>query len=235
MENVKTLSQTISQQLATEIVRRELAPGTHLDEVSLAARFGVSRSPVRDALRQLAATRLVAYFPHRGFSVMAVDQDELDGLFEASGEIETLCARLCAQRALPAERKRIQMIHASTDKALTSRNVKVYSVLNEELHNAVFAGAHNKTLEEVAHNLRQRLAPFRARIFFVSHNRMARSHHEHDELVSAILAQDADGAAHAMREHAAHSAMNAMEHLKEEQGAAEASASSGQTSASLAD
>src|SRR5690348_9756087 len=158
MENVKTLSQTISQQLATEIVRRELAPGTHLDEVSLAARFGVSRSPVRDALRQLAATRLVAYFPHRGFSVMAVDQDELDGLFEASGEIETLCARLCAQRALPAERKRIQMIHASTDKALTSRNVKVYSVLNEELHNAVFAGAHNKTLEEVAHNLRQRLA-----------------------------------------------------------------------------
>ena len=222
MENGRTLSQAISQQLAAEIIRRELAPGAHLDEVSLAARFGVSRSPVRDALRQLAATRLVAYMPHRGFSVVAVDQAQLDGLFEASGEIETLCARLCAQRALPAERKRIQMIHASTGKALDSRNVKVYSSLNEDLHNAVLAGAHNKTLEEVAHNLRQRLAPFRDRVFFVSHNRMARSHDEHDDLVKAIVAEDGDAAALAMREHAAHSAMNAMEHLNEERAATDA-------------
>jgi DNA-binding GntR family transcriptional regulator len=216
MESARTLSQTISQQLATEIIRRELAPGTHLDEVSLAARFGVSRSPVRDALRQLAATRLVAYAPHRGFSVVAVDQAELDGLFEASGEVETLCARLCAQRALPAERKRIQVIHASTIKAIGSRNVQVYSSLNEELHKAILAGGHNKTLEEVAHNLRQRLAPFRARIFFASHNRMAKSREEHEELVNAILAQDGEAAAHAMREHAAHSAMNAMEHMNDE-------------------
>jgi DNA-binding GntR family transcriptional regulator len=193
--------------------------------VSLAARFGVSRSPVRDALRQLAATRLVAYVAHRGFFVVAVEQAELDGLFEASGEIETLCARLCAQRALPAERKRIQVIHASTDKAIASGNDKVYSALNEELHNAVLAGAHNKTLEEVARNLRQRLAPFRARIFFVSHNRMARSRAEHDELVKAILDQDAGAAARAMREHTAHSAMNAMEQLNEEGATADASES----------
>jgi DNA-binding GntR family transcriptional regulator len=218
MENGRTLSQTISQQLAGEIIRRELTPGTHLDEVSLAARFGVSRSPVRDALRQLAATRLVAYPPPRCFWWVAVDEAELDGLFEASGELETLCARLCAQRALPAERKRIQMIHASTAKAIASRNVKVYSSLNEELHQAILAGAHNKTLEEVAHNLRQRLAPFRARIFFASHNRMARSHDEHDELVRAIIAQDAEAAAGAMREHAAHSAMNAREHISDEAG-----------------
>ena len=116
-----TLSHSISQQLAAEIIGRELAPGTRLDEVSLAARFGVSRSPVRDALRQLSATRLVAYAPHRGFSVVAIDRAELGGLFEASGEVEALCARLCTQRALPAERKRIQMIHASAAKALTQR------------------------------------------------------------------------------------------------------------------
>jgi len=219
MENARTLSQTISQQLATEIIRRELAPGTHLDEVSLAARFGVSRSPVRDALRQLSATRLVAYAPHRGFSVVAIDQAELGGLFEASGEIEALCARLCTQRALPAERKRIQMIHSSTAKAIASRNVKVYATLNEELHQAIFAGAHNETLKDVAHNLRQRLAPFRGRMFFVSHNRMSRSHDEHEALVAAIIAQDPDAAAHAMLDHAAHSAMNAMERMSDEAGA----------------
>jgi DNA-binding GntR family transcriptional regulator len=216
MDTNTTLSQTISQQLAAEIVRRELAPGSHLDEISLAARFGVSRSPVRDALRQLAATKLVAYAPRRGFSVVAVDEVELDGLFEASGELETLCARLCTQRALPAERKRIQAIHARAATAIAAQNVPLYAAVNEELHQAVRAGAHNKTLEEVAHNLRQRLAPFRARMFFASHNRMARSHEEHEELVQAILAQDGEAAAHAMREHTAHSAMNAKEHISEE-------------------
>ena len=108
------------------------------------------------------------------------------------------------------------MIHASTAKAIAGRNVKMYSSLNEQLHQAVIAGAHNKTLEELAHNLRQRLAPFRARIFFVSHNRMAHSHDEHEELVNAIVEQDSEAAAHAMREHAAHSAMNAKEHISEE-------------------
>ncbi len=213
MSNRRTLSHTISEQLAGEIVRHRLAPGVRLDEVSLAARFGVSRSPVRDALRQLAATRLVAYAPHRGFSVVAIDQAELDGLLEASGEVEALCARLCAQRALPAERKRIQMLHASAAKALAEYDVATYASLNEGLHHAVFAGAHNKTLEEVANNLRQRLAPFRAQSFFTSHNRMARSHDEHADVVKAILAEDAPAAQRAMREHAANSAMNARDHV----------------------
>ena len=220
MQNSRTLSQTISQQLAAEIIRGELVPGARLDEVSLAARFGVSRSPVRDALRQLSATRLVEYAPHRGFSVVAIDRAELGGLFEASGEIEALCAGLCTQRALPAERKRIQMIHESAAKALGSRNVKVYASLNEEFHRAIFAGAHNQTLEEVANNLRQRLAPFRGRMFFVSHNRMSRSHDEHEALVAAIIAQDAAAATNAMREHGAHSAMNALERMREEAAAA---------------
>jgi DNA-binding GntR family transcriptional regulator len=216
MENGKTLSQTIAEQLATEIIGRELRPGTRLDEVSLAARFGVSRSPVRDALRHLAATRLVEYAPHRGFSVIAVERADLEGLFEASGEVETACARLCAQRAAPAERKRIEMIHQGASAALRKGDVKAYSALNEQLHEAVFAGAHNKTLQEVARNLRQRLAPFRSRMFFTTGNRIAQSHDEHDALVRAIALQDADAAAAAMREHAAHSTLNAMQQVVEE-------------------
>ena len=92
----------------------------------------------------------------------------------------------------------------------------MYASLNEEFHQAIFAAAHNETLAEVAKNLRQRLAPFRGRLFFVSRNRMARSHDEHDALVAAIVAQDADAAAHAMREHGAHSAMNALERMRGE-------------------
>lgn len=206
----RTLSENIAQQLAAEIIARELAPGTRLDELSLAARFGVSRSPVRDALRHLATTRLVAYAPHRGFSVVAVDAAELDGLFEASSEIEALCARLCAQRATPAERKRIELIHQGAARALPERNIKAYSGLNEQLHAAVFAGAHNRTLQEVAVNLRQRLAPFRSSPFFAAKNRIGESHREHSAVVDAVLRGDAEAAAQAMRDHGAHSAINAM-------------------------
>src|SRR3546814_389353 len=117
MEKGKTLSQTIADQLAEEIVMRRILPGTRMDEQSIATRFNVSRSPVRDALRQLATTRLVQYLPRRGFSAASVKPSELDGLFEASGEIETLCAKLCALRAGPAERKRIEHVHKLASEA----------------------------------------------------------------------------------------------------------------------
>ena len=222
METARTLSQTISNQLGEEIIRHQLQPGTRLDEQSLATRFGVSRSPVRDALRQLAATRLVDYVPHRGFSVVAVDPHELDELFEAAGEVESLCARLCALRAGPAERKRIEMIHHSAVRAASAGDAKVYSALNEDLHRSIYAGAHNTTLDEVARGLRQRLAPFRSMMFFTLDNRMQHSNAEHQGLVEALLAQDGDVAGRAMHDHAAHSAMNALSRLRADalQGAA---------------
>lgn len=216
MENAKTLSETIAEQLADEIIRRQIVPGTRLDEQSLADRFGVSRSPIRDALRTLAATRLVDHVPRRGFTVAEVDSTELDALFEAAGEIEALCARLCAHRAGPVERKRIELIYQSMEKAVQSGDAKVYAALNEELHRTIHAGARNRTLEEVAQGLRRRMAPFRSTLFFTADNRMRSSQDEHAALVRAIQARDAEAAGWAMHEHAAHSSMNAMQRMGQE-------------------
>lgn len=213
MSATVTHSQAISERLAEEIIRGQLAPGTRLDEQSLATRFKVSRSPVRDALRQLAATHLVEYFPHRGFSVARLDPVGLDQMFEAAAELEALCARLCALRAGATDRKRIEHIHQQAKQAVTGRATKTYAALNEDLHRTIYAGARNKTLEGIALNLRQRLAPFRARLFFTADNRMRGSHAEHDAIVKAILAQDAGAAAEAMRDHAAHAAMNISQHF----------------------
>jgi DNA-binding GntR family transcriptional regulator len=207
-ESGKTLSQFICERVTEEIVRGELAPGMRLDEQSLADRFGVSRSPIRDALRQLAATQLVLYVPHRGFSVAAVEPSELDGLFETACEIEALCAKLCALRATPAERKQLEVLHTLSTSVLRAKDERRYSALNDELHNLIYAGTHNGALAEIAVNLRQRLAPFRARLFFTIGNRMQESHREHGELIAAIIAQDADASSKAMHEHAARSAMN---------------------------
>jgi DNA-binding GntR family transcriptional regulator len=209
----KTLSQTIADQLAEEIVMNRIPPGTRLDEQSIAQRFGVSRSPVRDALRQLATTRVVVNQPRRGFSVSKVEPNDLDGLFEASGEVEALCARLCALRAGPTERLRIQFVHEQASEAIQRQDAKAYSAFNEEFHALIYTGCHNRTLEDVAVGLRQRLAPFRSRGFFVVDNRLQSSHVEHEALVQAILAQDGDAAARAMHKHAANSAMNVMQHF----------------------
>jgi DNA-binding GntR family transcriptional regulator len=219
MDKSITLAQTVADRLAEEIIRRQLAPGTRLDEVSLAERFGVSRSPVRDALRQLAGTRLVDHRPRRGFCVAVVDQDGLEDLFEAAGEVEALCAKLCARRAGAAERKRIEIVHQSTSSAAATGDATTYAALNEQLHRLIYAGARNRTLEELALNMRQRLAPFRAKLFFAADNRMQGSHLEHDAIVRAILARDAEGAAQAMQEHAAHAAMNVRTHLPRDDGA----------------
>ena len=91
-------------QLADEIVRGALAPGAPLDETEIARRFNVSRTPVREALRQLVASGLVESRAHRGAVVARPSIERLTGMFEAMAELEALCAGLAAARITPAER-----------------------------------------------------------------------------------------------------------------------------------
>jgi DNA-binding GntR family transcriptional regulator len=211
---VSTLSQRISEKLGADIVAGKLAPGAKLDEEALAARFKVSRSPVRDALRQLAATHLVESQPRRGFSVALIDPAGLQDMFEASSELEALCARLCALRAGATEKKNIERIHAEALSAAKKNDHTGYSRLNEDFHRAIYSGARNRTLEAATLALRQRLAPFRSRVFFHVENRIRSSSLEHDALAAAILKGDAGRAEDAMRSHTASAAMNALEYFR---------------------
>jgi DNA-binding GntR family transcriptional regulator len=99
----RTLAETLRLQLADEIIRGALAPGTILDETELARRFQVSRTPVREAIRQLAASGLVETRAHRGSVVAWPSHERLIGMFEVMAELEALCAALAAARTLPAE------------------------------------------------------------------------------------------------------------------------------------
>lgn len=210
-----TLSQRISSRLAADIINGALGPGAKLDEISLAARFKVSRSPIRDALRHLAATRLVEFQPRRGFSVSAIDIAGLLDLFEAASEVEGLLARLCANRAGLAERKQIELLHREARRMALDGDFKSYARLNEGFHMAIYAAARNRTLEDVATSLRQRLAPFRSQVFFHVQNRARASVEEHEALARAIVRGDADAAWEAMRHHAASSASNVIDYFAE--------------------
>jgi len=211
---VSTLSERISQKLGEDIASGRLAPGTKLDEESLAKRFKVSRSPVRDALRHLAATRMVESEPRRGFSVAVIDVAGLHDMFETVAELEALCARFCALRAGAPERKTIDGIHRQGLAAARSNDLNGYSRLNETFHRAIYSGARNRNLEALTLELRQRLAPFRSRVFFHVDNRMRTSSQEHDVLAKAIVRGDAERASEAMRSHTASTAANVMEYFR---------------------
>ena len=202
-----TLSETVAQALAAEIIDGKLAAGDRLDEQSLAQRFKVSRSPVRDALRHLAVTHLVEYAPRRGFSVTRIDPARLQDMYDALAELEALCARFCALRASTVERVALGRIHERARVAASKLASEDYAALNEDFHSAIYAGAHNETLKRVVFDVRRQLGPFRSRIFF-QRARLESSVREHGEVLAAILASNAEAAAAAMRLHTSQTAAN---------------------------
>jgi DNA-binding GntR family transcriptional regulator len=196
----KTLAEELRWQLADEIVRGALAPGTALDETELARRFRVSRTPVREALRQLAASGLIESRPHRGSVVAQPSHEHLIGMFEAMAELEALCAGLAAARITPAERHALVSAHEDLRAMIQSGDPQRYHEINEAFHSTVYAGAHNRYLAEITLATRIRVQPFR-RAQFRNLGRLAKSHMEHDLVVTAIMRGDREGAMRAMRDH----------------------------------
>jgi DNA-binding GntR family transcriptional regulator len=196
----KTLAEELRWQLADEIVRGALGPGTALDETELARRFRVSRTPVREALRQLAASGLIESRPHRGSVVAQPSHEHLIGMFEAMAELEALCAGLAAARITPVERRALATAHEDLRAMIQSGDPQRYHEINEAFHSTIYAGAHNTYLAEITLATRTRVQPFR-RAQFRNLGRLAKSHMEHDLVVTAIMRGDREGATRAMRDH----------------------------------
>jgi DNA-binding GntR family transcriptional regulator len=196
----RTLADELRLTLADDIVRGLLLPGAALDETELARRFGVSRTPVREAIRQLAASGLVEVRAHRGAVVARPSEERLLGMFEAMAELEALCAGLAAERMTPAERGALEAVHEELRALIQGGDPQRYHEVNEAFHAAIYAGTHNAYLAEMTHATRSRVQPFR-RAQFRNLGRLAKSHVEHDRVVLAILRGDRVGAAGAMRVH----------------------------------
>jgi DNA-binding GntR family transcriptional regulator len=195
-----TRAEELRLQLADEIVRGTLVPGAALDETDIARRFSVSRTPVREALRQLAASGLIEARAHRGAVVAQPSIERLGGMFEAMAELEALCAGLAAERMTPAERHRLEAIHEELRVLSHAGDPDRFHAINEHFHSAIYAGSQNGHIAEITLATRKRVQPFR-RAQFRNLGRLAQSHAEHDRVVVAILRGDRSGAANAMRAH----------------------------------
>jgi DNA-binding GntR family transcriptional regulator len=195
-----TRAEELRLQLADEIVRGVLAPGAALDETDIARRFSVSRTPVREALRQLAASGLIDARAHRGAVVARPSIERLGGMFEAMAELEAMCAGLAAERMTPTERHRLEAVHEELRVLSHAGNPDRFHEVNERFHNAIYAGSQNAYIAEITLSTRVRVQPFR-RAQFRNLGRLAKSHAEHDRVVVAILRGNRVGASAAMRAH----------------------------------
>ncbi|MFC3694107.1 GntR family transcriptional regulator [Chenggangzhangella methanolivorans] len=195
-----TRTDRLVRDLSDAIMSGEFEPGDRLDEHSLADRFGVSRTPVREALRQLATSGLVEVRPRRGAVVASLTADRLAELFGAMAELEATCSRLSAIGMSPVERRRLEAHHESMSAFVTENDPEGFAAANLTFHTMIYAGAHNGPLAEMAAGLRQRLLPYR-RAQFHTPGRLPRSHAEHGAVVEAIVAADAAAAHAAMLRH----------------------------------
>ncbi|HVW93871.1 MAG TPA: GntR family transcriptional regulator [Devosia sp.] len=188
--------------LADDIVSGRLEPGARLDEVSLAQRHEVSRTPVREALVRLSAIGLVDRQPNRGAVVAVLSDEHLNSMFEAMAELEGVCARLAAQRMTTSERNQLDAVHRDAARLVYLGAEEEYAQHNVDFHQRLYAGAHNRHIQELVSLTRSRLAPFR-RAQFRMPGRLAKSWDEHDVIVTAILRGDAAAAEAAARSHVA--------------------------------
>jgi DNA-binding GntR family transcriptional regulator len=196
----ETRAGLLRRRLADEIITGRLAPGERLDERELAARFGASRTPVREALRQLAAIGLAELRPHRGVIVARPNDDHLAETFELMADLESLCTRYAATRMSAPERRALEACHLSSGEFVRRGDRERYAARNIELHGLVYRGSHNRALEDTAQTIRRRLAPYRRGQFAVL-GRLALSFAEHERVVCAIVRGDAASASAAMHAH----------------------------------
>jgi DNA-binding GntR family transcriptional regulator len=199
-EQPSRLSEPLAERIEESIVTGAYAPGLRLDETELAAQYGVSRTPVREALIQLASAGLIEMRPRRGAIVAEIGPHRLVEMFEVMAELEAMCGRLAARRITQTEQQALVNAHQACRGARDGNDPDAYYRLNEQFHRTIYAASHNAFLAEQAIGLHRRLRPYR-RLQLRVRNRMTASFLEHDSIVEAILAGNGELAAERLRGH----------------------------------
>lgn len=211
MDNVSKIStvQRIETVLMEEISVGELSPGMRLDEAGLAERFGVSRTPIREALSRLTAQGILVPGEKRGVFVAEYSREELAQIFEAMHEIESACARIVSQRLNLLARSEIESAQADCMAAAKAGDRPAYLRANEAFHLAIYKATGNPYMAEIATEFRRRTGPFRAKKFETSED-LIRSAESHRELIDNIFSEDSATASNGMRSHMTESFMQTL-------------------------
>lgn len=198
----KRRADIIATDLEQMILTGEFADGERLDEIRLSERFGVSRTPLREAFQKLSMSGLVTQVPRRGVFVRQPGPVELLELFEFMAELEAACGRFAALRITDEALQALEQANENCERAVKAQDIDTYYTQNEVFHHLIYAQSGNRYLEQEALRLHRRLKPYR-RIQLKLRGRMKQSMAEHTEIVLALRDGNAQSAAHALRGHVA--------------------------------
>jgi DNA-binding GntR family transcriptional regulator len=193
-------SDQLRDAIEEKIAMGDYPPGMRLDEAPLLQEFGVSRTPLREALIQLASLGLVEIRPRRGAVVAELSPHRLFEMFEVMAELEAMCGRLAARRMSDLEQKELLAAHKACKVAADSRSSDAYYYANEKFHLAIYAASHNSFLAEQARALHRKLRVYR-RLQLRVRDRIGTSFAEHDGVVEALLAGNGELTAEKLRAH----------------------------------
>ena len=150
-------AEALRDEIEQDIVTGRLQPGERLDEQSLADRFGVSRTPIREALMQLASTGMVELHSRRGAFVASLGLKEIIERFEAMAALEGMCGALAARRITDEQRAMLLAAHEECQNEAKNGASDPYYYANERFHQTIYEACHNTYLAEQARQLHNRL------------------------------------------------------------------------------
>jgi len=185
----RTLHEEVAEKLRRMLTEGRLAPGSRLNERILCERLRVSRTPLREAFKVLAAERLIELTPNRGARVVALDRADVEELFELMGALEGLGGQLAAERRTPAELAEIRALHFEMLAAHARRDLPGYYALNRRIHQAISHCARNSALAEACDSVNTRIQNLRFRSNF-DHDKWDHAVEEHQAMLAALEARD---------------------------------------------
>ena len=193
-------SEFVYRSLKEQIISGALAPEMRLIELAIAAEFGVSRTPVREALKRLAVENLVLSDPARGMVVHAPDAREIEDVFIVREALDGLAARLAAHRITPSELARLRVVVDSMEQAIAEGRREQVVVANTHFHDVIYGAAGNEMLERLGRDLREFVRRFTT-LPFASPERVDHVLTEHRDIVEALERHDPEAAEAASRAH----------------------------------
>jgi DNA-binding GntR family transcriptional regulator len=201
----RPLYEEVAELLRQRIFKRELEPGNWIDELKIAAEYGISRTPLREALKVLAAEGLVTMKVRRGAYVTEVSQQDLSDVYHLLSLLESDAAGVVATKATDAELAELQKLHKELEAAAKpgkagKANTDQFFALNEQFHMRLLAIANNRWRDQMVADLRKVMKLNRHNSLLKT-GRIAESLAEHQAIMAALLARDAQRTQERMREH----------------------------------
>ena len=196
------------------IVEGHIAAGARMPERELCHMLGVSRTPLREALKVLAAEGLIQLLPNRGARVRSFTEQDVQNLFEVVNALEVAAARLACERISDEEISEVNRLHMRMYSQYIHRNLPEYFRLNQEIHLAIVEAARNPILQATYFNLSARLRRLRYSANQVASDRWSRAMREHEDILAALSRRDGPALAEIMYHHISQKCDAACEFLR---------------------